>query len=227
MRTMRLLLGDIRFQYKYGFYFLYAFFSVFYMAVLYALPEAWREVTAVVMIFSDPAALGLFFMGAIVLFEKSERVLDSLAVSPVRAWEYTLSKLASLGLISVCVALAIGIPAGIVTRPILFTVGVFSSSCLFSALGLIAASRSSTLNQFMLVSIPFEIVVNIPPYLWLIGTPGNWLLAHPGVCMMEILLGRGNLCLTLATLLLWTALISRFACHTAGRMIRESGGARL
>ncbi|MFR1297115.1 MAG: hypothetical protein ACLSBH_17740 [Coprobacillus cateniformis] len=56
------------------------FFSAF---VLVILPETWQETVASLMIYSDPAAMGLFFMGAIVLFEKSQRVLNSLAVSPI------------------------------------------------------------------------------------------------------------------------------------------------
>jgi hypothetical protein len=46
--------------------------------------------------FFRPAAMGLYFMGAIVLFEKGERVLDSLAVSPAGAGMYALSKLCPL-----------------------------------------------------------------------------------------------------------------------------------
>jgi len=74
MRLKALLIGDIRFQFKYGFYFLYLIFTILYVGMLYALPAAWRERAAVLMIFTDPAAMGLYFMGAIVLFEKGERV---------------------------------------------------------------------------------------------------------------------------------------------------------
>jgi fluoroquinolone transport system permease protein len=57
------------------------------------------------MIFSDPAAMGLYFMGAIVLFEKSERVLSAIAVSPVKPREYVLSKLCSIGIVSAAAGL--------------------------------------------------------------------------------------------------------------------------
>lgn len=70
MRLRSLFLWDIRFQAKYGFYFLYAVLTVIYLIVLLAVPENWREKTAAILIFSDPASMGLFFMGAIVLLEK-------------------------------------------------------------------------------------------------------------------------------------------------------------
>ncbi len=114
------------------------------------------------MIFTDPAAMGLFFMGAIVLFEKSERVLNSIAVSPVKAWEYVLSKLVSIGIVSTLVGLVIGISAGIVQKPLLFISGVFLCSCLFSAVALTIARGISTLNQFMLATIPAEILIVLP-----------------------------------------------------------------
>ena len=68
MRIRSLIIGDVRFQFKYGFYLLYLFFSVLYISLVYIFPVSWRERAAILMIFSDPAAMGLYFMGAIVLF---------------------------------------------------------------------------------------------------------------------------------------------------------------
>ena len=131
MRLWALLRGDVRFQFKYGFYFLYIMFSLLYIGLLAAFPEQWREKAAVLMIFTDPAALGLFFMGAIVLFEKSERVLDSLAVAPIKISDYVLAKLISIGIISTVVAVAIGLSGGVMHSPLLLIPGVFLCSCLF------------------------------------------------------------------------------------------------
>ena len=82
MRLLRLTARDLRFQWKYGFYALYAVFTAAYLLTLAAVPESARRTVATVMIYTDPAAMGLFFMGAIVLLEKSQRVNLALAVSP-------------------------------------------------------------------------------------------------------------------------------------------------
>ena len=82
MRLKSLFLLDMRFQAKHGFYFLYVVLTVIYAAVLLAVPESWKEKTAVILIFSDPASMGLFFMGAIVLLEKSQHTPCALAVLP-------------------------------------------------------------------------------------------------------------------------------------------------
>lgn len=82
MRLGRLICGDIHFQWNYGFYFIYFILTLFYVCTVAALPSVWKEKIAAVMIYSDPAAVGLFFMGAIVLLEKSQKALNAFAVSP-------------------------------------------------------------------------------------------------------------------------------------------------
>nr|WP_313402833.1 hypothetical protein [Clostridioides difficile] len=124
MRLKNLILGDIKFQFKYGFYFLYLFLSIIYICIINVFPTFMREKIAIIMIYSDPAAMGLFFMGAIVLLEKSQRVLNSLAVSPVKVSEYILSKVISLGVISSIVAMFITITLNL-DNIIISTIGTF------------------------------------------------------------------------------------------------------
>ena len=72
MKFFNALKNDIRFQIKYGFYFLYAFFSLIYMAVLWIMPSEYKNMTASLIILTDPAMLGIFFIGGIWLLEKRE-----------------------------------------------------------------------------------------------------------------------------------------------------------
>jgi fluoroquinolone transport system permease protein len=227
MRTKALLLGDIRFQFKYGFYFLYVIFAAVYISLLFALPDAWRVKTAVLMIFSDPAAMGLYFMGAIVLFEKSEQVLNSIAISPVHPSEYVLAKLVSIALISTLVGLIIGISSGIIGNIFEFTVGLFLCSCLFSSLGLSIAAKITTLNQFIIATIPAELVINIPAIAYLFGYKSNWLLLHPGVSMIELCLNGPNAFLAMVGLIVWSALFYFLACRVVQKMFQSVGGVKL
>ncbi|MHB8126553.1 MAG: fluoroquinolone export ABC transporter permease subunit [Desulfitobacteriaceae bacterium] len=227
MRIKSLLWGDIRFQFKYGFYFIYLVFSVLYICLLFAFPEVWREKAALLMIFSDPAAMGLYFMGAIVLFEKSERVLDSIAISPVKPSEYTFSKLCSIGIISTAVGLIIGYAGGVVSNILEFSLGVFLCSCLFSAVGLIIACKISTLNQFIIATIPAEILINIPTIAWLFGYKRSWLLLHPGVCMLEICTGGNRTMPALILLLAWVVIFAVLAGFTVEKMLKSLGGVKL
>lgn len=227
MRTKALLYGDIRFQYKYGFYFLYFIFSVLYVSLIFILPEAWQEKAAILMIFSDPAAMGLYFMGSIVLFEKSERVMNSLAISPVKPVEYVMSKLLSIAFISTLVGIIIGISAGILSNPVSFILGVFLGSCLFSAVGLTVAAGITTLNQFVLATIPAELIINIPAIAYLFGWKPSWLLLHPGVCIMELCLNGTNIVFAFFILLLWTIMAAVLTVKATAKSFRSLGGVKL
>ena len=70
MRLKSLFLLDMRFQAKHGFYFLYVVLTVIYAVALLAVPESWKEKTAIILIFSDPASMGLFFHGCDCSFGK-------------------------------------------------------------------------------------------------------------------------------------------------------------
>lgn len=227
MRIKALLKGDIGFQYKYGFYFLYIFFSTIYIGLLFALPESWREKVALLMIFTDPAALGLYFMGAIILLEKSERVLDSIAISPVKPMEYVLSKLLSISIISTAVGILIGIAGGVVSNIFYFTAGVFLGSCLFSAVGLIIAANISTLNAFIINTIPASLLINIPAIAYLFGYTTNWMIMHPGVSIIELFANGQDAPVALLILVVWTALLVTLSCKVIQRMLQAVGGVKL
>jgi fluoroquinolone transport system permease protein len=222
-----LLLGDIHFQYKYGFYFLYIVFSILYIALLFVFPNPWREKAAIVMIFSDPSAMGLFFMGAIILFEKSERVLNSIAISPVKPTEYVLSKLGSIGLIATIVGVVIGIMSGRISNMLYLVIGVFLCSCIFSSIGLMVAANVASLNQFTIWIIPAEILINVPAIAYLFGFHPTWLLLHPGVSMIELCLNGKYALPGMFILFGWTVLFTLMATKVIHKMLQSVGGVKL
>lgn len=227
MKLWHLLRGDMRFQYKYGFYFLYTFLTIFYVGLLSVFPEGWREKAAILMIFSDPAAMGIYFMGAIVLFEKSERVLDSIAVSPVRTYEYMLSKLFSIGVISVIVGSAIALFSNVISITVGFIFGIFLCSCMFSAVGLVIATRTVSLNGFIIATLPVQLIIIIPAAGWLFGWRPGWMLVHPGVSMMVLCESGRHIMLPFAILVFWTALAAMLADRAVRDMLKEIGGVKL
>jgi fluoroquinolone transport system permease protein len=142
-------------------------------------------------------------MGAIILFEKSERVLASLAVSPVKPGEYLAAKLGSLAILACLVAVVIATGGGLPVRYLLFVPGLILTSGLFSAVGLTIAARSTSLNRFILATIPAELLINIPAILYLFVWRSPWLLFHPGVCLIELSRDGAYAWPALLILLLW------------------------
>ncbi len=226
-RLRKLIRGDIRFQMKYGFYLLYLIFTVFYICILFAFPEQIRSRVASLLIYTDPAAMGLFFMGAIVLFEKSQRVLNSIAVSPVTVKEYILSKLLSLGLIGTLVATGIAAASGSRSIPSVI-LGTLLGSFMYSLFGLIAAALVHTLNQFMVATIPFELLCMLPPIIYLFGYREPYMLLHPGCIILQLIEGKElpNPWLLLYVCL-WIVLLYTITYRIVRRMFTRVGGVRL
>ena len=222
----------MKFQLKYGFYLLYLVITMIYIGFIYALPTTWRGMTSALVVFSDPSALGLFFMGAIVLFEKSERVLNSLFIAPMKINEYILSKVISLSVISTivgCIIVLLVISIGI--DWVSFLIGLLLGSILFSLAGLIVATRVNSLNQFMMGVIPLGMLLSIPPFIILFGFHHNLLMLHPGVIVLKLILqgvGIGEVSLFLAlVLILWIILFWNWARMNVQKMVSLLGGIRL
>jgi fluoroquinolone transport system permease protein len=224
MRFLNVLKADIAFQYRYGFYFVYGLFTLVYSTVLQLLPEAWKVRAAMIMIYSDPAILGLFFMGAIVQFEKDEHTLHSLAVSPLNVEEYVLSKLCSLSCIAVLVALGIAGFGTIIENPLRIGSAVFIGSCLFSAIGLVVATRAQTLNRFILATIPWLLVITLPAFVYIVRPDSVWMLLHPGICLIEICLFGNHLLTATISLLFWTVVVVWFSIRATKVFFSTLGG---
>lgn len=227
MRTKNLIIGDIKFQFKYGFYFVYLVLTILYVSLIFVIPQAWREKAAAVMIFSDPAAMGLFFMGAIVLLEKSERVLDSIAVSPVKVQEYIFSKVISLVLISTIVGVIIALSAN-ETNLLTVVFGTILGSIFFTILGLVVASNISSLNQFFVATVPIELICFFPPLWYLFGYDKTFMLIHPGCIIIRLISGNSQYMLILVfALIAWIALLYWITHKYIKKMFQSVGGIKL
>lgn len=189
MRLRSLFLWDMHFQAKYGFYFLYAVLTIIYAITIFAVPEDWKEKTAAILIFSDPASMGLFFMGAIILLEKSQHTPCAFAVSPVRPMEYIIAKVGSLSAVSLVVAAVLALAAS-VTNLYIVLLGTVISSVIFTLLAIIVATKIVSLNQFILWTIPIEIVCFVPAILHLFKITPAWLQYYPINVCMEMVSGH-------------------------------------
>jgi len=217
---------DMRFLMKYGFCLLYAVLTALYVTVLWALPDGWREKAAAILIFSDPAAMGLFFMGAMVLLEKSQRTPCALAVSPVRPTEYVLAKVGSLSVLSLAVAAVLALAAG-VENVGMALLGTAISSVIFSLAGILVAAKIVSLNQFILRMAPIELVCFVPAILHLFRITPAWLRCFPINACMELVSGHAPSAAGLCMALALAASLWILAKRGVFRMWSGMGGAKL
>lgn len=226
MRLKSLFLWDMRFQAKYGFYFLYAALTVIYSIILFAVPENWKEKTAAILIFSDPAAMGLFFMGAIILLEKSQHTPCAFAVSPVRVVEYIIAKVSSLSAISLVVAAVLALAASVNNLHIVL-LGTVLSSAIFTLLGIIIATKIISLNQFILWTIPIEIVCFVPAILHLFKITPAWLRYYPINVCMEMVSGHAPSAIEISIVIALIAILFVFSKYCVLKMWSSMGGVKL
>lgn len=226
MRLGSLLLWDMRFQKKYGFYFLYAVLTVIYTVALFAVPESWKENTAAILIFSDPGAMGLFFMGAIVLLEKSQHTPCAFAVSPVRPTEYIIAKISSLSAISLVVAAILALVAGASNLHIVL-LGTVIASAIFTLFGIIIATKIISLNQFILWTVPIEIVCFVPAILHLFKITPAWLRYYPTNVCMEMISGSAPSAIGIFSVMALTSILLVLSKDCVLKMWSSTGGAKL
>lgn len=226
MRLKSLFLLDMRFQAKHGFYFLYVVLTAIYAAALLAVPKSWQEKTAVILIFSDPASMGLFFMGAIVLLEKSQHTPCAFAVSPVRPMEYIIAKVSSLSAISLIVAAILALEASVDNLHIML-LGTVISSVIFTLLGIIIATKIISLNQFILWTVPIEIVCFVPAILHLFKITPDWLRHYPINVCMEMVSGCAPSAIGIFIVIAWMAILFVFSKYCVLKMWNSMGGVKL
>ena len=186
-RLASALSWDVRLQVRYGFYAVYAVVTAVYVAGILAAPDAWLDWLVPVVVFSDPAFLGFYFIAALVLFEKGEGVIDALVTSPLRTGEYLFSKAASLTLLAVLASFILAVAAfGFGFDPLSLLVGIVLTSALFVFVGFVAVARFDSLNAYFMTAILYLTPFSLPllPYFgivehslfYLIPTHGSLLL---------------------------------------------------
>ncbi|MFA5268875.1 MAG: hypothetical protein WC379_12965 [Methanoregula sp.] len=115
------------------------------------------------LIFLDPAILGFVFIGALVLFEKTNRSLQALVVTPMEPREYLLTHIITLTGIALIASLALVVLSqGVVFNYLYFFTGVVLTSAFFILAGFVAVSRFSSVNEYFIAGAGALMVLNIP-----------------------------------------------------------------
>lgn len=229
MRKINVIKGDMIFQWKYGFYALYFLMIIIYLVVFSFFKGDVKDTIVSICVYSDPAAMGMFFMGALILLEKSQRITNSIAVSPVTAEEYILGKLISIGIISEIVGIVLMIQRSPVNY-LLCVVGIFAGSVIFSLCGVIVGSKIQSLNQYIIWTLPFEIVGFVPVILYRIGFlwDNRLMLLHPGCAVMQLIEGNKDMALiSVISILVWSVILFWLADLSVKKMFRFSDGTKL
>lgn len=161
-RLGALIRADIRLQVRQGFYAAYLVVAVAYVIALRAAPEPIGRWLLPLVLLSDPALLGFYFVGGLLMLEREDRTLEALFVTPVHTGEYLAAKAISLTLLALLACAAIALASGLPIRLFPLLAGVLATAPLFVFIGVIAASRTASINRYMFTSILYIVPLCVP-----------------------------------------------------------------
>ncbi|HLV08848.1 MAG TPA: hypothetical protein VKY40_01450 [Halanaerobiales bacterium] len=163
MRFWNTLKQDIKYQFRHGFYYAYLVISILYILLLFNIPVELRSAAAGLIIFSDPAMLGFFFVGALILLERGENIFEGLFSTPLKPGEYMSARVLSLTLLALLVGFVIVIVVpGLTVNYILLLWGIVLTAVLFTLLGIVLVVRVKTVNQYIIYSIIYSVIFLVP-----------------------------------------------------------------
>ncbi|MFP4115169.1 MAG: hypothetical protein ACOC0E_13035 [Spirochaetota bacterium] len=167
MRFVSALACNVRLQLRHGFYLAYFVVAAAYIVVLRLAAHAARDTLLVLFVFSDPAILGLYFVGGLVLLARQEGSLRAMMVSPLRLGEYHAAIAGSLALLSLAAAGAItlGGVAGSSLGAVSWgwaALGVLLTALFTTFIGLGLVGRTASVVEFAFLVTPVALVFALP-----------------------------------------------------------------
>ena len=189
---LSLLKQDIKFQLRQGFYFVYGIITVIYIILLKILGE-WSSILSPIILFSDPTFIGFFFIGALLFFEREQRISEALFVTPVTIESYILSKCLSLTLITLLVVILItSIIHGLSVNWILLIPGISITSIIFILAGMLLSRIFRKITIYLvlggLIMGPFS-----SPIVYILGLSDSRLFyLFPTTATLKLIYGAIN-----------------------------------
>ena len=224
---MKLLLKkEITLQWRQGFWLVYFVFTAIYVTVLFNIPEKNRMLVSLILILSDTTMLGIIFIGALVLLEKQQAVIQSLFVTPLEPSQYIWSKTISLSLIAVCMSMLVYLPVWHFTAYTLLLLACIAFTAgTFVLLGLGLAVRVDTINQYfgLMMGASMLLILPVLPYLLLEQHPVFLFL--PYVASLDLMLGAREslplwrIFLDIILLVAWGYIAYKFALRRVTRYL--------
>lgn len=164
---------DVLVQFRHGFYAVSGFIVLIFTALLSQLPRSILDLGVVV-----PSLLAVnflittfFFMGALVLLEKSEGTLNGLLITPLRETEYLIAKAISLTCLATLENLLIVLFAfGLHFHVLPLLLGMLALGALYTLLGFAVIARFNSINEYLLPAGLGVTLLVLP----LLGITGLW-----------------------------------------------------
>ncbi len=171
---------DVQLQFRNGFYYVSAFVAVATVILLKQLPNFDFSHWWPPLLLENLVINAFYFTAALVLLEKGEGTLEAQVVTPLRPWEYLVSKAATLGLLSLFESLLIVVlVSGVGFNWLWLSLGIVLLIAMYSFYGFFVVARYDSISTFLLPSVLWTMGFSLP-LLYYFNLWRSWVMfLHP------------------------------------------------
>jgi fluoroquinolone transport system permease protein len=225
---------DFHLQRRYGFWYATAFVVLLWIGVLQLAPDPLIGPAMPYLLMADLAFMMFFIAGAL-FFEKGERTLFALQITPLRFRHYLTAKLLTMSALALvtCVVVVLA-DYGPGVAPLPFLAGVILMTLLMLLAGFVTAPLFPSISEWILPSTLVLAVLNAPvvgysglyphPAFALVPTDGPLLLL--GAAFHQVDLSTGQWVYAIGYPALWIAGLCLLAKRVFHRYVVTSEGGR-
>ena len=201
-----LLINDIRLQWRNGIYFAYAFVLAAYISVLVFLGQYLPSWVVGLIIYTDPAVLGFFFLGALMMLENADGTRTALATTPMSAADYFWAKTISLTAISLLAAIILGLFIHSHINWLMYLPVILLVSLSFTAISFPIALHFKTATSYLMGAAAILTPIILPMFIALLDPFPQWTMIFPTTAQFRLLLISLGISQAgiLETTILWT-----------------------
>jgi len=162
-RIVSSLRWEVALQFRNGFYYAVGFILAFWVLLFTQLPQLDLRTILPGLLLGNLLVTTFYFMAGLVMLEKGEGSLEARVVTPLRSGEYLLVKVLALSLLVLAENLVIAALFSDFRFALLpLALGLLLSGAIFSLTGFLAVVRYHTINEFLLPSMPYTLLLMLP-----------------------------------------------------------------
>jgi fluoroquinolone transport system permease protein len=162
-RLLSSLRWEVVLQFRNGFYYATGFILAFWVLLYTQLPRL--DLTPVLpgLLVGNLLVTTFYFMAGLVMLEKGEGSLEARVVTPLSSGEYVLVKVLALSVLVLGENLVItALFSRLHFMPLPVALGLLLGGALFSLTGFLAVVRYNSINEFLLPSMPYTVLLMLP-----------------------------------------------------------------
>lgn len=224
---------DVRLQWRNGFYYAAIVIVVVFLLIFSQVAINNMEWIIPYLLINNMVIGTFYFMGGLVLLEKGEGSLEARVTTPLRPTEYLTAKVVTVaGLALVESVLIVMITTGMDVNWLFIVAGVTTTAVILCLVGFIAVVRYESINEYLLPSILYILIICLPLGTYLAGW-NHWLLyLHPLQATLRLIAGGWQpmpwwqtiYCLSYS--LLWIGILARLSLRAFHRFVITKQGVK-